>query len=197
MWWQNASARTPTSTTPSASAVQSRSSSRRTVVAPSRRLQYAAKSCSPRSPAVALLAGGVVERPRPGDDVPAHQRVDRSGSVRETVGVAAPERPEPGVERIRHPRAGSNVDVVVEHAVEPRHQTAATGRAVAAGGPGEDLAVDVQVDDLAPGMHPGVGPAGAGHRSRRAQHGRQRLLEGPLHRAQAGCAAHPWKASPS
>ncbi len=49
MLWQNASAITQPTATPSASRCQSRRRSARTVVAPSRRRQKAAKSCSPSS----------------------------------------------------------------------------------------------------------------------------------------------------
>ena len=47
--WQNASARTVSTSSPSAVRSQASASSARTVVAPSRRRQYAAKSCSPSS----------------------------------------------------------------------------------------------------------------------------------------------------
>ena len=53
MEWQNASATTRASTTPSAPRAQEKSSKVRTVVAPARRLQKAAKSLSPSSPALA------------------------------------------------------------------------------------------------------------------------------------------------
>ena len=49
MWWQKASARTVATASPSASRAQPSSCSVRIVVAPSRRLQNAAKSCSPSS----------------------------------------------------------------------------------------------------------------------------------------------------
>jgi hypothetical protein len=48
MLWQNASARTVPTASPFESRSQCRSSSDRIVVAPSRFLQKAAKSCSPR-----------------------------------------------------------------------------------------------------------------------------------------------------
>ena len=48
MLWQNASALTVATATPSGSRTHSRSSSVRIVVAPSRRRQDEAKSCSPR-----------------------------------------------------------------------------------------------------------------------------------------------------
>ena len=49
MLWQNASATMTPTATPAASRCQSRRRSARTVVAPSRRRQKAAKSCSPSS----------------------------------------------------------------------------------------------------------------------------------------------------
>ncbi len=53
MLWQKASARTVASRTPSARRVQKSCCISRIVVAPSRFLQYAAKSCSPSSPSAA------------------------------------------------------------------------------------------------------------------------------------------------
>ena len=74
MWWQNASARTvPVSRSPSRT--QARSSRVRTVVAPSRCLQKAAKSWSPSRAAEAALIAVDVERAWPGEDVAAGERV--------------------------------------------------------------------------------------------------------------------------
>ena len=56
MAWQNASACTVATSTPSGSRRQSSRVMARTVVACSLRLQYAAKSCSPTSPAAAALS---------------------------------------------------------------------------------------------------------------------------------------------
>ncbi len=97
MLWQNASARTRATSTPSSSLVHANSCRVRIVVAPGRGLQYAAKSWRPEQRAgrgVHRLdvEGGRMRARRRGDGVP-----QRDG-IRDPVLVAAPDGGEPGIE---------------------------------------------------------------------------------------------------
>ena len=88
--------------TPSGSRVHSRRCSSRIVVAPSRRLQYAAKSCSPSSNAAASLRAS-----RSSGRCHARMWLRRKGSMRpglvaHQVAVVPAQRGEPGVELRRH-----------------------------------------------------------------------------------------------
>ena len=62
MLWQNASAATVATATPSSSRAQSSRSNCRTVVAPARRRQKAAKSCSPSSAVAAAFIRSTLRR---------------------------------------------------------------------------------------------------------------------------------------
>ena len=91
----------PTDHPVGACAPSAASSSVRMVVAPSRFLQYAAKSCSPSSRPAAAFIGVHVQRPVVPQHVAAQQRVDAAGVVADPVGVPAPDRREPRVEARR------------------------------------------------------------------------------------------------
>ena len=100
MLWQNASARTVPTARPASSRRQVRSSSVRTVVAPSRRLQKAAKSWRPTSGAEAAF---IASRSRRRPHVRTWWRTSGSPSswrVHDPVGVAAPDGGEPRVEAL-------------------------------------------------------------------------------------------------
>ena len=153
MLWQNASARTWATSSPSGSRSQRRWIRSRTVVAPSRCLQNAAKSCSPTRAGAAAFIARLVDRPPPGQHLPAAQRVHGLGPVGHPVGVPpprarrtarrSPPAPRPPAARARRPPARRS-----------------------AGGPAarDDSAspVQVAVHDLATRVHPGVGPPRTG-----------------------------------
>ena len=120
--WQKASADTAASTTPSGPRVQSRRCSARTVVAPSRRLQNAAKSCSPSNPADAAVDGVEVQRMRPGQRVAGAQRVGAPGRRGDPVAVVAAQCREPGVELRRHGRDGGDPHVGGQQPGQPAHE---------------------------------------------------------------------------
>ncbi len=90
-----------------------------------------------------------------------------------------------------HPEVG------VEHAVEPAQQDVPGAvRAAAAGGVDHRVG-DVEVRDLTPRVHAGVGAAGDGQRRPLdAEHGVERPLELALHRAQAGLPGPAVEAAP-
>ena len=115
---------------------QSRRISDRTVVAPSRRRQNAAKSCSPSSVAAARF----MSSSRAGMAIPEHvmsaQRVDAVGRVRDAVGIAARKGAEAGVESV-----GGLADV--PDANVPRQHTGRT--ACARCGAASSYTVDGQV----------------------------------------------------
>jgi hypothetical protein len=132
--------------------------------------------------------GGVhrrqVQGSGPGEDLGAGERVDHGRRVRDPVGVAPPQRPEPGVE------AGCGLDhpayphVARQQPVQAAQQRLDGWVRGAAGRRHEDGLVHVEVRHLAAGVHPGVGPAGAhdghlGHPQHRRQRGRQLPLHGP------------------
>ena len=101
--WQNASADTNAVTTPSASDRTSSSRcSSRIVVAPSRRLQNAQKSCSPNNKPSGSVHRANVQRTRPGKSVQPPQRMRAKVSIRNPVLVVPPQRGEPSVKRPGH-----------------------------------------------------------------------------------------------
>ena len=98
MLWQKASARTVAVMTPSAPRSQLQlleGADRRRAL---RRLQYAAKSCSPSSGAEAAFIGVHVQRPVVPQHMAAQQRIDARRVVAHPVGVPPPDRREARVE---------------------------------------------------------------------------------------------------
>ena len=167
----------PSSSRPSAVRVHSSASSARIVVAPSRRLQKAAKSCSPAAAGRRLLQRVERERARPGEDVVPAKRVDGLRPVGHPVAVGARQRREARVEARRRGRGAADPDVRRQQAVQPAQQQPVV----------RDLGRQVDVRHLAAGVHPGVGAAGDGEAGRlRAHQHAERLLEHALHGAQPG-----------
>ncbi len=171
---------------------QASSSRVRTVVAPSRRRQNAAKSCSPSSRVRGLVHRVDVQRaPVPQHVVPP-QRLGPERVVADPVGVAPPQRREPGVEAGRGDADGADPDVGRQHAGEPR----GPGRAAS---PSYADAGTSSVHHLPAGVHPGVGPAGAGRPAGAAS--RSTVARAPSSSActvrRPGWTAQPAKSVPS
>ena len=153
MLWQNASARTVRDGEPAGSRSQRRSSRVRIVVAPSRCLQNAAKSCSPSSAAAAAFISarssgrGQASTWRAGSgSTPSGRRPPGRRSAATTRRTAR-RSPSGAVDRPLH------AHVVRQHAVEPR----AASRSRPLG-----QRVEVGVHDLAARMDARVGAPGAG-----------------------------------
>ena len=134
-----------------------------------------------------LVHGRQVEPPEvPQRLVPA-QRVGGGLVVTDAVGVAAPQRGEPRVEFVRHRARGAHPEVGGQYAGQPGDGPAP--------GTGPGRAGDVQVDDLAAGMHSGVGTAGDRQfRGRRQpQHSSERCGQHVLYGPPAGLGGPPGK----
>ena len=114
-----------------------------------------------------LVHGRQVEPPEVPQRVVPAQRVGGGLVVTDAVGVAAPERGKARVEFAGHRADGAYPDVGGQHPGQPGDGPARGDR------PG--LGGNVQVDDLAAGVHPGVGPAG--HRQLRKRRQPQRSSE--------------------
>ena len=122
----------------------------------------------------------------------ARQGVDQLRGVGDAVGVAPPDRGEAGVEparRLDHPAYAQvgreNARQAMPQGLE-RWLRRAPHRAL------HHTGLDVEVGHLPARVHTRVRAPGHGHPGRRhAEGGRESLLEGPLHRAQArlGCPA--------
>ena len=181
MLWQKASARTVAVIIPvrrPRSQLQL-SWSVRMVVAPSRRLQYAAKSCSPSSRCGGRVHRVHVQRPVVPQHMAAQQRIDPARVVGHPVGVAAPDRGEARVEPGRAPRRPRQTRTSCGSRPASRRSSlswcsahTASGRSTWATWPA--------------GVHPGVGPPRDGQldRSRRAAVTvRRALLQLALHGA--------------
>ncbi len=180
MLWQNASATTRATAAPVVRSGTRRSSiSVRTVVAPSRRRQNAAKSRSPEQAVHGLVHRDVVQPAAVAQHVVPPQRLRPERVVADPVRVAPPERGEPRVEAGRCGADVTDPDVRRQHAGEATAQ-------------GVGVTVvrrrrQVQMDHLPARVHPCVGPAGAGDpQVRQPEHGREGALELGLHGAQAG-----------
>jgi hypothetical protein len=137
-----------------------------------------------------LVHGGQVEPPEvPQRLVPA-QRVGGGLVVTDAVGVAAPQRGEPRVESAGREARGPHPDIGGQQAGQAGDHPA---RSVIVAGPG--LGGDVQVDDLAAGVHPGIGAAG--HRQsrggRQPQHSSERCGQHVLYGPPAGLGGPPGK----
>ena len=134
-----------------------------------------------------LVHGRQVEPPEgPQRLVPA-QRVRDGLVVADAIGVAAPQCGEPRVEPGGRWADGTDPHVGGQHPGQPGD---GLGRRI---GPGRDG--DVQVDDLAAGMHSGVGAAG--HRQfrgrRQPQHSSERCGQHVLYGPPAGLGGPPGK----
>ena len=156
MLWQKASARTVAVMIPSVGRAPSSSCwSVRMVVAPSRFLQYAAKSCSPSSRRGGLVHGVHVERPVVPQHVTAQQRVDAAGVVGHAVRVAPPDGREARVEALG--RLGAPSRPVRRAASRPASRSQQLLVVL-----GPHLLGQVDVRDLPAGVHARVGPPGHG-----------------------------------
>ena len=118
--WQKASATTVPDHGPVRARGSSRSSSRvRTVVAPSRRLQNAAKSCSPSSAWLASCMAATSSGTAVHDRVVPAQRVERLEPVAQPVAVAPPRGREAGVEPLRGRGHAVHHEVGGQHPAQP------------------------------------------------------------------------------
>jgi hypothetical protein len=130
-----------------------------------------------------LVHGRQVEPPEvPQRLVPA-QRIGGGLVVTDTVGVAPPQRGEPRVESLGREGRGAHPDIGGQQAGQAGEDPA---RSVIGTGPGRGG--DVQVDDLAAGMHPRVGATR--HRQlrkrRQPQHSSERCGQHVLYGPPAG-----------
>ena len=137
-----------------------------------------------------LVHGGQVEPPEiPQRLVPA-QRVGGGLVVTDAIGVAAPQRGEPRVESAGREARRPHPDIGGQQAGQAGDDPA---RSVIMAGPGRGG--DVQVDDLAAGVHPGIGAAG--HRQfrgrRQPQHSSERCGQHVLYGPPAGLGGPPGK----
>ncbi len=128
----------------------------------------------PQQPARRLVHGVDVQRPVVPEHVVPQQRVDAAGVVGDPVGVAAPDRREAGVEAAR--RLGDRPDPHVPR--QPPGQPLEQLSPLLL----PDLPRQVHVRDLAPRVHPGVGPPGHRQLVRPCGPGHhpQRVLDLPL-----------------
>ena len=131
-----------------------------------------------------------VERPWPGQHV---ERVNGStslGPVGDPVGVAPPQRPEPGVEACRRLARPADAHVRRQHAVEPA-LGAASGRGRATSG-------DVEVRDLAAGCTPAsVRPAHTTSTDGSRRTVASAASSSPWTVRSPGWVAQPWNSVPS
>ena len=115
-----------------------------------------------------------IEGAAPRQHVPAGERVDGLRPVGDPVGVAAPHRREAGVEPVGGGDHAAYPDICGEHSVDATTQLRDLDVT--------EVRLEVDVGDLAAGVHAGVGAARAGHRDgRQTEHGGQRGLELTLH----------------